>query len=416
MEDTDNISKVMEALDKVRKKHNGQYLENIVETCSSEYGLDQIATMAAIEKAKEKGLLLEVHVNQKISYRRPNTKKVIIEDFVDLSMDKNEPTDSGRKYVELDDYHDFKSLVHAEVQSMKARIDDTAADQLSGMDPLVRILIHSFKDRIASLEKQLDEKQKLIEKLMERPIFETVQKQNRNVDVNSPMTTGATPGAGTVVQNNGPSNEKKEQKNPKPQGKEVDSMTEQNSNRTPKEQDDPTKTATKKPTRKKVVIIGDSLLNGLEENKMRRRHDIQIRPHPGASSLDISDHIKPIMRRNPDCVIVHTGTNDITKHEDTINNIEKLVNEAKRISPSTNLVLSELIIRHDTLQRKQKSEDLNKKLKDLAKRLQIPVICHANIDSQCLGKGKLHLNRKGNSFLARNLLDFSDTYFTTEEN
>ena len=149
---------------------------------------------------------------------------------------------------------------------------------------------------------------------------------------------------------------------------------------------------------------------------MKRRHDIQIRPYPGTSSLDISDHIKPIMRRNPDCIIVHTGTNDITKHGDNINNIEEMVHEAQKISPSTNLALSELIIRHDMPQKKQKSEDLNKKIKDLAKRLQMPVICHANIDSQCLGKSKLHLNRKCNSFLARNVLDFIDNYFTTEEN
>ena len=126
-------------------------------------------------------------------------------------------------------------------------------------------------------------------------------------------------------------------------------------------------------------------------------------------------HIKPIMKRNQDCIIVHTGTNDITQHEDTFNNIDDMVKEAQKMSSLTNLVLSELIIQHDTPQRKQKSKDLNKKIKDLAKKLQIPVICHANIDSQCLGKGKLHLNCKGNSFLERNLLDFIDNYFTTEE-
>ena len=57
------------------------------------------------------------------------------------------------------------------------------------------MLIQSFKDRIASLEKQLDEKQKIIGKLMEGPIFKTAKK-NRDVDVNSPMTTGVTLGAG----------------------------------------------------------------------------------------------------------------------------------------------------------------------------------------------------------------------------
>ena len=60
--------------------------------------------MAAIEKTREAGLLQEVHVNQKISYRRQNTKKVTIEDSTDLSMDKNGITDSGEKYVEFNVY------------------------------------------------------------------------------------------------------------------------------------------------------------------------------------------------------------------------------------------------------------------------------------------------------------------------
>ena len=242
------------------------------------------------------------------------------------------------KYVEIDEYRDFRSFVSSEVQTIKAHINDRTAEQFTGTDPLLGMLIQSFKDRIVSLEKQLDEKQKIIEKFMERHIiFETVRKQERDVNVNSPMTTGVTLGAGTAVQNNCSSNEKAEHRNSKPQGKKVDNMKEQNSNRASKEQEEQTKTTAKEPARKKVAIIGDSLLNVLEENKMKRRHDIQISPHPGTSSLDISDHIKPIMRRNPDCVNIHTGTNDITKHEDTINNIKEMVSGAQRIFPSTNL-------------------------------------------------------------------------------
>ena len=119
--------------------------------------------------------------------------------------------------------------------------------------------IQIFKDRIVSLEKQLYEELKIIEKFMEGSIFETLKKQDRDIDFYSLMTTGITLGAGTVVQDNCPSNETTEQKNPKPQGKKVDDMKEQNSNRISKEQSDQTKTS----TRKKVVIIGDSLLNGL---------------------------------------------------------------------------------------------------------------------------------------------------------
>ena len=91
---------------------------------------------------------------------------------------------------------------------------------------------------------------------------------------------------GKKVQNCCPNNESIEQKIPKTQEKELQHSKEQNSKEDLKEQDVRTKVE-KKAERKKIVIIGDSLLNGLEEKKMKRNHDIQIRPHPGASSLDI---------------------------------------------------------------------------------------------------------------------------------
>ena len=67
--------------------------------------------------------------------------------------------------------------------SIKAEIEfganDVAAVHASNMDPLVNMLIQSLKDRIVSLEKQLDEKQKIIEKLIERPILEIARTKTK---------------------------------------------------------------------------------------------------------------------------------------------------------------------------------------------------------------------------------------------
>ena len=390
MDKKDNKDRLMEPPDIVRKKHSGQNLENIVETCVSEDGLDEAAAtpsnVPAIRTAKKNSTLYKVPVNKKIScIKSSRKKKVSIEDITDLSADQSSIAEPD-KYVHVDEYLDFKKFIHSEVQSIKAEIEFGTAMHPSGMHPLVSMLIQSLKDRIVSLEKQLDEKQKIIEKLMERPILEIAKDQNKEVEANPPSKTTNPPVTGENAQNSSPNNENIEQKIPKTQEKELRNSKERNSKEVSEEQDARTK-AEKKAERKKIIIIGDSLLNGLEEKKMKRNHDIQIRPHPGASSLDISDHIRPVLRRNPDCIIVHAGTNDITKRKDTIKNIEEMVSEAKRMSPSTNIVVSELVVRHDSPQKKQKSEELNTKIKDLAKRLQIPVICHANINSRCLGKG-----------------------------
>ena len=63
--------------------------------------------------------------------------------------------------------------------------------------------------------------------------------------------------------------------------------------------------------RKRIKIIEDSILNGLDENLMKRYHNVQVRAYSGANTHDIKEHIKSIMRRTPDCVIIHAGTNDL---------------------------------------------------------------------------------------------------------
>ena len=373
MDKTDNKDKLMEPLDTAGKKQSGQNLANIVETCESVNGLDETAVMPAnvpaIRTEKKNSILYKVPVNKMTSCCKSSTKKkVSIEDITDLSADQNSIAEP-EKYVHAEEYLDFKKFIHSEVQSIKVEIElganDRAAVHPSCMDPLVRMLIQSQKDRIDSLEKQLDEKQKIIEKMMDRPILEITKDQNKEVELNPPSKTTDPQVTRKKAQNCCPNNENIEQKIPKTQGKELQNSIEQTSKGSLKEQDVRTK-AEKKAERKKIVIIGDSLLNGLEEKRMKRDHDIQIRPHPGASSLDISDHIRPVLRRTPDCVIVYAGTNDITKNEDTIKNIEEMVNAAKTISPPTNIVISELVVRHDSPQRKQKSEELNRKIKDLA--------------------------------------------------
>ena len=64
---------------------------------------------------------------------------------------------------------------------------------------------------------------------------------------------------------------------------------------------------------KRVIIVGDSILNGINEKGLSRNGNIvKVRPHPGVTSEDLIDHIKPVSRRKPDIVVLHIGTNDLT--------------------------------------------------------------------------------------------------------
>ena len=172
---------------------------------------------------------------------------------------------------------------------------------------------------------------------------------------------------------------------------------------------EPSKAETK---RKKVVIIGDSILNGLDELGLQRNHNVRVRAHFGATSRDIVDHIKPAARKQPDCIIIHVGTNDLTNGVDTIQNLKLAMEEAKKESPNTDFALSTITIRKDkqALDMKVDINKANNEIKNLATQLNLKVIENTNIDVSCLGKKKLHLNQRGNYLLAGNFIRFFKTY------
>lgn len=66
-------------------------------------------------------------------------------------------------------------------------------------------------------------------------------------------------------------------------------------------------------------------MNGINENGMKKlNHNVKVRNHPRATTEDIIDHIKPILRKKPDLLIVHSGTNDLTN--ENVNTTECLEN------------------------------------------------------------------------------------------
>ena len=63
----------------------------------------------------------------------------------------------------------------------------------------------------------------------------------------------------------------------------------------------------------KVFIVGDSVIKNITGTEISRENIIKMRPHPGATTIDICDYIKPELRQKPEVVIVHCGKNYIQK-------------------------------------------------------------------------------------------------------
>ena len=100
-----------------------------------------------------------------------------------------------------------------------------------------------------------------------------------------------------------------------------------------------------------IDIVGDSMINGVTPVGLSSKfeHKFQIKTYGGAISEDIVNHIRPTLIRKTDVIAISIGTIFITNDNFSIlqinlNKIRKLVTE---LSPSTKIVLSSIILRHD---------------------------------------------------------------------
>ena len=149
-----------------------------------------------------------------------------------------------------------------------------------------------------------------------------------------------------------------------------------------------------------VLIIGDSMIGGIEERKLKK-YRAKVRTNPGACVDDIYDYIAPLLKKEPAHIILHIGTNDSTfksaRHiHDEIMNLKNHINE---VLPNTVVHLSCPILRVDNGAANRVLQELDSKLKRDPK-----CVANDNIDGLCLSKKGLHLNRKGTAQLAANYI------------
>ena len=157
-----------------------------------------------------------------------------------------------------------------------------------------------------------------------------------------------------------------------------------------------------------VIIIGDSVLNNISSRGLSSSNKVSASNFPSATSEDILDEIEDTLKTHPDTLIVHAGTNDLTKNINTLRSVKKLCEKAKRISPDTKIVFSNIIYWKDRRNTDKQRIDTNARLKNFCNQKNIPLIDNGNIKVEHLGIKKLHLNRRGNFLFAKNLLGFTE--------
>ena len=157
-----------------------------------------------------------------------------------------------------------------------------------------------------------------------------------------------------------------------------------------------------------TVIAGDSIIQNIRGWSLSKANKVVVKSFPGATTEDMEDFIKPILRKEPDNIIIHVGTNDVKAQEPRLT-AEGIVNLALQIegdAPNTNLTISGLTTRADD--KEGNVSIVNKILKKFCRQNHWNFIEHDNINQTHLNRGGLHLSKSGTALLAQNFRNYID--------
>ena len=150
-------------------------------------------------------------------------------------------------------------------------------------------------------------------------------------------------------------------------------------------------------------------MNGIDQHGLSNESfKVRVKNHPEATTEDICDHLNPEIRKKHDAVIIHAATRDLTNNCKSLENYKCMADSVRSKLPNCKLAISKVIRRNDKNEIDKKVETLNIKLSKFCKKNKINTIYNKNLDDSCLNYKQLHLNRKGNSYLANNFLDYLD--------
>ncbi|XP_057310681.1 uncharacterized protein DDB_G0292186-like [Hydractinia symbiolongicarpus] len=166
-------------------------------------------------------------------------------------------------------------------------------------------------------------------------------------------------------------------------------------------------------TKKITCILGNSIIKGINGYKMTKSLDynqnkrVILKSFPGATTEDMYEYVKPTMKKKPDNIILHVGTNDLSRNvapeviaNDIINLATSLINSNMNVS------VSGLTPRNDD--QGIRCDELNDHLYKGCAERNIAFINHyQQMDrNRHLNRSKLHLNQYGSVTLANSFLNF----------
>ena len=107
------------------------------------------------------------------------------------------------------------------------------------------------------------------------------------------------------------------------------------------------------------------------------------------------DYVKTVARKKPDTLIIHVGTNELTKGVNTMKKVRKCVEAVRELHNTENIQIGfSSIIQRTDKDFSNEIKETNIKLKNYCLSKGFIFVDNGNINDSCLNNSKLHLSKK----------------------
>ena len=164
---------------------------------------------------------------------------------------------------------------------------------------------------------------------------------------------------------------------------------------------------TKKSTKRKCTVLGDSIVKNVQAHKMQRAmkntDKVYIKSFSGSTTSDMWHHATPSKRFFPDMYILHVGSNDLRSPKSAEEIATEIIDLGLDLKTEENeVVISGITYRDDKWN--DKGQEVNDILSLKCTNAKLGFIDNSNITKQHLNGSGLHLNFQGTLALANNFL------------
>ena len=66
---------------------------------------------------------------------------------------------------------------------------------------------------------------------------------------------------------------------------------------------------------------------------------VNVMKHPGSTTDDMVDYVRPVARKKSDVIIMNVGSNDLTKGVNTMSKVSKIVSTIQEVDSTRNIQL-----------------------------------------------------------------------------